>query len=206
MTMHNLTLDELREIPTWCALDVETANAHRDSICSIALVRVRDGRPETLAHALVRPPVLPGLPGWRTFHKRNTGIHGIDWSDVREAPEFWEVWPGIAATIGDSGALVAHNASFDRSALERACEHWDLPPPELPWLCTSMLARRLWGLRPSRLPDVCRALGIELTHHDAQSDAAAAARIALAALSGRVLQHDGRISRGARESWRVGWA
>lgn len=43
------------------------------------------------------------------------------------------------------------------------------------------LARRTWGLRPAKLPDVCRHLGIGLRHHDALSDAEACARIVLAA-------------------------
>ena len=37
------------------------------------------------------------------------------------------------------------------------------------------------GIRPTKLPDVCRRLGIPLLHHDAASDATACARIVLAA-------------------------
>jgi DNA polymerase-3 subunit epsilon len=43
------------------------------------------------------------------------------------------------------------------------------------------VARQTWGVRPTKLPDVCRFLGIPLKHHDALSDAEAAARIVLAA-------------------------
>jgi DNA polymerase-3 subunit epsilon len=41
------------------------------------------------------------------------------------------------------------------------------------------LARRLWNLKPTKLPDVCRHLGITLKHHDAASDALACAKIVL---------------------------
>ena len=41
-----------------------------------------------------------------------------------------------------------------------------------------------WGVRPTKLPDVCRFLGIPLKHHDALSDAEAAARIVIAARGG----------------------
>ena len=47
-------------------------------------------------------------------------------------------------------------------------------------------ARRVWGVRPTKLPDVCRYLGLSLTHHDALSDAEAAAQIVIAARSGEV--------------------
>ena len=41
--------------------------------------------------------------------------------------------------------------------------------------------RRLGPVYPTKLPDVCRRLGIALRHHDALSDAEACARIVLAA-------------------------
>jgi DNA polymerase-3 subunit epsilon len=43
------------------------------------------------------------------------------------------------------------------------------------------LARQVWRIYPTRLPDVCRHLGIALNHHHAVSDAEACARIVLAA-------------------------
>ena len=42
------------------------------------------------------------------------------------------------------------------------------------------MARRAWNLRPTKLPDVCRHLGITLNHHDALSDALACAKIVIA--------------------------
>lgn len=48
-------------------------------------------------------------------------------------------------------------------------------------LCTVRLARRVWSIRPTKLPDVFRRLGLELDHHGALSDAEACARIVLAA-------------------------
>ena len=43
------------------------------------------------------------------------------------------------------------------------------------------LARAQWNIRPTKLPDVCRYLGIKLRHHEADSDAEACARIVMAA-------------------------
>jgi DNA polymerase-3 subunit epsilon len=44
------------------------------------------------------------------------------------------------------------------------------------------LARDTWGIYPTKLPDVCRKLRIPLKHHDAESDATACAKIAIAAI------------------------
>jgi DNA polymerase-3 subunit epsilon len=44
------------------------------------------------------------------------------------------------------------------------------------------LARKMWDIRPTQLPTVCRRLSIELKHHEALSDAEACGRIVLAAL------------------------
>jgi len=54
-------------------------------------------------------------------------------------------------------------------------------PPDIKYLCTMKLARHLWGLHPTKLPDVSRHLGITLNHHNAQSDAMACAKIVLKA-------------------------
>ena len=62
----------------------------------------------------------------------------------------------------------------------------------LPFVCTMQLARQTWGVRPTRLPDVCRFLGIPLQHHDALSDAEAAARIVIAARKAVTLAADER--------------
>jgi len=48
-------------------------------------------------------------------------------------------------------------------------------------VCTVQLARRQWDIRPTRLPDVCNYLDIELQHHDAASDSRACAKIVIAA-------------------------
>ena len=77
--------------------------------------------------------------------------------------------------------LAAHNASFDRSVLNACCASARLTVPEIPFLCTVKLSRSTWDLYPTKLPDVCRHLGLSLKHHDAASDAEACAKIILAA-------------------------
>jgi len=82
---------------------------------------------------------------------------------------------------GEIGA--ATNRKVFRSVLHQCCAAFELPPPQVPFVCTVEIARELWGIFPTRLPEVCRRLNIPLVHHDAQSDAVACGRIVLAAMA-----------------------
>lgn len=162
-------------VPTrraFVALDFETADNGRDSACQIAAIRVEDGAIVARAVHYVRPPR-------RTF--LHSGVHGITWDHVRREPTFAELWPRVAPIFDGAAFIAAHNAPFDRSVLNACCASAGLPAPRTPFVCTVQLARSTWSLRPTRLPDVCRHLGLSLRHHDAASDAEACARIVLAA-------------------------
>ena len=110
-----------------------------------------------------------------------THIHGISWEDVKDQPTFRGRWREIRALIDDVDFLAAHNAPFDRSVLNACCRRYRLRRVDKPFVCTVQLARRMWDIRPTRLPDVCSFLDIPLDHHDAASDAEACARIVMAA-------------------------
>jgi DNA polymerase-3 subunit epsilon len=150
------------------AIDFETANYGRDSACAVGLVRVV--RKES---HLIRPPSSEFV---------FTYIHGITWDDVVYEPSFEGLWGSIEPLFSGVDFLVAHNASFDRGVLRACCEAAGVPYPDLPFRCTVRAARQAWGVRPTKLPDVCDYLGLALDHHDAASDSEACARIMIAAL------------------------
>jgi DNA polymerase-3 subunit epsilon len=154
------------------AIDFETADSGADSACAVGMVRVEDGRVTHREARLIRPP----RSGF--FF---TAVHGIRWEDVEDQPPFAEVWTDLAPLLEGADFLAAHNASFDRRVLEACCRAAGLPVPALPFRCTVRLARVTWGIFPTRLPEVCRRLGLPLRHHDALSDAEACASIVLAA-------------------------
>lgn len=163
----------MRETPSFIVLDFETATREADSACALAMVRLEEGRIVLRKDWLIRPPR-------RTFEF--TYVHGLSWADVAGSPSFGEVWREAAALLDGAGFLAAHNARFDREVLAACCGRAGLGSPELPWLCTVMLARRLWRQHPNTLPAVCGRLGIPLQHHDALSDAEACAGIVTRAL------------------------
>jgi DNA polymerase-3 subunit epsilon len=161
------------EGPTFVAIDFETADPGRDSACAVGLVRVENLRIVRSESRLIRPPR-------RDFVF--TYIHGIAWEHVAEAAPFGDVWGELGGLLEGADFLAAHHAPFDRSVLGACCAGAGTEPPALPFQCTVRLARRVWGIRPTTLPDVCRVLDIRLRHHDALSDAEACARIMIAAL------------------------
>ena len=157
----------------FAALDFETADYGADSACAVGLVEVEDNRIVNRVHRLVRPP-----RPYFTF----TYIHGITWAKVEKAPTFAQLWPEFAEILNRADFVAAHNASFDKGVLSACCAAAGVRGPQAPFLCTVKLARRAWNIRPTKLPNVCSVLGIQLNHHEALSDAEACAKIVITAL------------------------
>jgi DNA polymerase-3 subunit epsilon len=164
--------DGAQRPPVFVALDFETADNGPDSACAVGLVRVEDFQIVERRTCLIRPPRC-------SF--RFTFLHGISWADVQDQPTFAECWPALTTLLDGAEFLAAHNAPFDRGVLQTCCATAGLAAPGLPFVCTMQLARHTWDVRPTRLPDVCRFLGIPLRHHEAGSDAEACAHIVIAA-------------------------
>jgi DNA polymerase-3 subunit epsilon len=162
-------------VSNFAAIDFETANQRRDSACSVGITVVRNGRVAERTSRLIRPP-------GQLFSF--THIHGITWADVAGEPAFDEVWADVSRHLVGVRFLAAHNAPFDEGVLNACCEAYGIARPTLPFVCTVNLARSVWSIFPTKLPDVCNRLKIPLQHHDAGSDAEACARIVLAAQSG----------------------
>ena len=156
--------------PVVVALDFETADYRPDSACSLGMVRLRNGQVEDTLYRLIRPPRR------RIYF---THIHGITWPMVQDCPTFAEQWPSFDAFWQDADYLIAHNATFDRGVLQGCCAAMGLEVPKQRFLCTLKGSRRGLHLPHNRLNDLCTYLGIALDHHNALSDALAAAHIYL---------------------------
>ncbi len=163
---------QLEAMSSFVAIDFETANHSRESACAVGLATVHRDRIEVVRSFLIRP-----LSSRFVF----TGIHGLGWEDVRDAPTFGELWPALLDWIDNAEFIAAHNATFDSGILHACCATYGIRVPRVPFTCTVQLARSQWEIYPTKLPDVCRRLRIPLRHHDAGSDAEACARIVLAA-------------------------
>ena len=158
------------------AIDFETANCARSSVCSVGAVFVRGGEIEGAFYSLIRP-----TPNFYTLSR----VHGLCRSDTDAAGAFPDVWAKISDKIGNF-PLVAHFAAFDESCLRAVFDAYEMPYPNYNFYCTCQGARRYFsGLpecaRPASagLDKFCEYFGFELDHHHALSDASACAQIAL---------------------------
>ena len=156
-------------------IDFETASRRDDSACQLGLVTVRAGQIVDQACWLIRPKPLH-------FHRANIEIHGITPQQVRNEPEFGELWPEIAAKIGSRLPRRPQRQLRSCVSCSRTLRAHGQPIPELRYTCTRAIARRTWphhrryGLKP-----LSNWLGIRFQHHDALEDSIACAKILLAA-------------------------
>lgn len=164
---------------TWVAIDFETASRERASACALGLAVIDGDRIVERRDWLIQPP-------GNYFEPINTRIHGIHADLVAQEPEFDEVWAEIEPYLSGS-VVLAHNAPFDVGVLRASLQRYDLPaPPVAGYFCTVTMSRRVWPhLADHKLSSVCRHCGIGLVHHEAASDAAACAQIALACLEAK---------------------
>lgn len=156
------------------ALDFETANHRRDSVCEMGIAVVVDSAIVESRSWLVRP-----RHNW--FHMMNTRIHGITEDRVANEPEFDRIWEETKCYF-ENANLVAHNASFDMGVLRHVLAQYDLSPPSISYACSLAVARRAWkGLSSYGLKALAKHFNIPLHHHSAEPDAIASAQIMLRA-------------------------
>lgn len=160
---------------TFVAIDVETANPDRSSICQVGAVRVENGAIRESWTTLVDPETY--------FDPWNIKIHGISPSMVRGQPRF----PDLVARLRDfvGPRVVASHMAFDRVAIERAHDRYGLVSPGWSWLDTARVSRCAWQQFADRgygLASVAAHCGIQFRHHDAGEDAKAAALVLLRAI------------------------
>jgi len=152
------------------AIDVETANADIASICQIGIVAFENGSVKESWQSLVNPEDY--------FENINTSIHGIDERAVEGAPTFPRIYGSVRKLLAD--AVVASHTPFDRVAVARVIEKYDLEYCDCAWLDTARVARRAWpefSQRGYGLANVARKLGISFVAHNAEEDARAAGEI-----------------------------
>ena len=153
----------------YIAIDFETANQYRNSVCSVGLVRFIDGQEADSCYSLIHPAKMYFIPEW------TEQIHHISYNDVRNKPYFPEIWntmvmPFINKTPGIP--LVAHNGNmFDMPVIKSCCEYFGMPLPDFEYFDSLIVARRTWPeMRTHQLTALGKYFGIEYLAHDALED------------------------------------
>jgi DNA polymerase-3 subunit epsilon len=167
---------------SFVAIDFETANSRRASACSLGMTKVIDGKITDQKYEIFRPP-----SGFEDFEPRNISIHGIKPEDIKDKPQFGNLWKQFD-DFRDGLPLVAHNASFDLSVLRAALSASDLEWPELDYVCTMVLSRNIFELTSHSLLYVAQKANVSWDsskHHDALYDSEISARILLSMAESR---------------------
>jgi DNA polymerase-3 subunit epsilon len=157
-------------------IDVETANADLSSICQVGIATFRDGEVVDAWVSLVNPEDY--------FSPVNISIHGIYEDQVENAPTWEEVFPQVASRL--QNRIVVSHTPFDRLALARVCDRYDLTGCECTWLDSARVVRRAWpefSKSGYGLSNVAAHFGIDYRAHDALEDAWCAGVLLLRAVA-----------------------
>lgn len=156
----------------FAAIDFETANNERSSVCSVGVVVVREGRVVDTFYSLI-------LPEPNYYNYWCSKVHGLCCSDTDDAPLFPDVWAQIEPLIAGL-PLVAHNRPFDEGCLRAVFRTYSMDYPDYDFFDTLAASRRMLPeLENHRLHTVAAACGYQLkNHHHALADALACAWIA----------------------------
>ena len=156
----------------FAAIDFETANNERSSVCSVGIIIVRDGEIVDSFYSLIQPE-----PNY--YNYRCSQVHGLTAEDTDNAPLFPEVWKQIEPKIVGL-PLVAHNKAFDESCLKAVFRVYQMDYPSYEFHCTCIASRKVWPEEHHNLDIIAERCGYNLeNNHHALADAEACAAIAL---------------------------
>lgn len=162
------------------ALDVETSNPDLASICQIGIVTFSNGIIIDKWESLVNPEDY--------FDGMNVYVHGITEEKVADAPKFHQIYSDLKR-LTENKVTVIHT-SFDKIAISRAIEKYNLSSIDCTWLDSARVVRRAWEEFQSSgygLSNVAKEFNINFEHHNAVEDARAAGEILL-----RAIDHTGK--------------
>lgn len=155
----------------FAAIDFETANQSRSSVCAVGIVVVRNGEITDKFYSLIQPE-----PNFYTYW--NTRCHGLTAGDTDNALVFPYVWKKVEPLIAGI-PLVAHNSPFDEGCLKAVFRVYQMDYPDYEFYCTLKASRKQFRELPNhQLHTVSKHCGYEMRkHHEALDDAYACAII-----------------------------
>ena len=153
------------------AIDFETANFDRASVCAVGLTRVVDGQISSTESWFVNPPTGPDFT--------NTYLHGIGPEHVAGASSWQETLLLRINHLVDGAPLVAYSP-FDKGVYNAANNLSETPSSGFAFLDALAIVRHHCQLPSHKLPLVIEHFGLpRFEHHEAGADSLACALITL---------------------------
>lgn len=155
---------------TFVAVDFETANFDRASVCAVGLTKVVDGRAVSTESWFVNPPT--GLDFTNTY------LHGIGPTQVSGAPSWAETLSRVGQLVGEA-PLIAYSP-FDKGVYNAANNLTGAPTSGFVFLDALAVVRYHCRLASHKLPQVVKHFALpDFDHHEAGADSLACALITL---------------------------
>jgi len=165
------------------AIDFETATTFYNSACAIGIAAVKNGEIVDQFYSLLKPPMLEFFP-------ENIAIHGITPEMVKNSPTLDDIWMKIEPYFQES-LIIAHNAYFDISVLNKSLSHYRLP--NFKFIDSVAVAANFIPGSKS-LTHCSEYLNINMgQHHNALDDAITCAKIVLWCLNQSMLPNIGAL-------------
>lgn len=156
------------------AIDFETANEQRNSVCALGMVVVENSQIVRSRYKLIKPPEL-------RFSPYNIVVHGIRPEHVVNEHEFYRYWKSINEDIHGKH-IIAHNAGFDISVLCSILDRYKLEYPQADYNCSVKISKRTWkSFKSHSLNTLADKFGFVFKHHHALEDAEICAKIVMKA-------------------------
>lgn len=155
----------------YVVFDVETPNSENSRMSSIGVCVVENLQVTDSFYSLVNPETH--------YDDFNIFLTGITPESTADEKNFGELWNSGLGNIMQSGIVIAHNAPFDMGVLAKCIRHYGVDCKEyIKYACTVRMSKKsLPQLVNHKLNTVSDYLGVRLSHHNAESDAYAAAQI-----------------------------
>ena len=162
---------------SFVSIDFENFFPQRLTVCSVGMVKYKNGIIVDKYYSLIRPPFeYEGKKG-----SALTWIHGLTEDMLEGERIFPEILPEMESFI-ENLPLVAHNACVERACIQDACAFYNImtsiPYEDIldTYLLSKAIEERLglqvYGIGSHSLDVVCKRFGVkELNHHHAGDDA-----------------------------------
>ncbi len=125
---------------SFVAIDYETANSDKKSACSLGVSIVTDGKVIETFQSLIKPP-----DDFAEFDPFNTMIHGITKKDVKNAPNFMEVWDAVEKYNPNYKLpFVCHYSGFDIRVTQNLFNYHGKTLVNLEFYDTLTIAKKMW--------------------------------------------------------------
>ena len=143
-------------------MDLENPNARGNSICSIAIIVVKDNEIIDKKYSLINPE--------DRFDIKNSEITGITSNMVLQSPTLKDYWYEIKELL-ENNIIVGHNVLYDLSVLAKSLSRYNIEVPLFNYCCTLELSRKFLNLDSYKLTSIAQFLNVNYNPHNALEDA-----------------------------------